>query len=200
MSVRFDAGYGAEPFMSLCRDHPGADVYPQEDFRVEWGPVFHRGRLDGSARVLAVGQDPAASEAIVRRILVGVAGQRVQGLLAKLGVRTSYAMVNAFLYSVYGQQGGQRHHADPAIAAYRDRWLDALLTPNVDAVVAFGALADEAWRGFVKRSGRGGGVAYAHARHPTWPESSSGADPEKLARATRELLEDWNAALDVLSP
>jgi len=23
------------------------------------GPVFHRGRLDGSARVVAIGQDPA---------------------------------------------------------------------------------------------------------------------------------------------
>ena len=79
-------GYGAEPFASLVADYPGDDVYPQADFRTEWGPVFHRGRLDGSARVLVLGQDPATHEAISRRILVGEAGQRVQGLLAKVGV------------------------------------------------------------------------------------------------------------------
>jgi uncharacterized protein (DUF427 family) len=37
---------------------------------VEWGPVFHRGRLDGTARVLVIGQDPAAHEAVARRIPV----------------------------------------------------------------------------------------------------------------------------------
>ena len=56
-------------------------MYPTDSFRVEWGPVFHRGRLDGSARVLIIGQDPATHEAICRRILVGEAGQRIQGFL-----------------------------------------------------------------------------------------------------------------------
>src|SRR6478609_2370304 len=53
------AGYASEPFASLVAGYPGEDVYPQADFRTEWGPVFHRGRLDGSARVLVLGQDPA---------------------------------------------------------------------------------------------------------------------------------------------
>ena len=96
-------GYVAEPFASLVAGYPGDDVYPQADFRTEWGPVFHRGRLDGSARVLVLGQDPATHESISRRILVGEAGQRVQGLLAKAGVHTAYAMVNVYLYSVFGQ-------------------------------------------------------------------------------------------------
>ena len=56
-----------------------------------------RGRLDGSARVLVIGQDPAQHEAIARRILIGEAGHRVQGLLAKLGIDHSYTMVNTFL-------------------------------------------------------------------------------------------------------
>ena len=56
-----------------------------DSFRVEWGPLFHRGRLDGTARLLVIGQDPAQSEAVVRRILVGEAGHRTQGLMAKLG-------------------------------------------------------------------------------------------------------------------
>ena len=139
----FDPGYGQEPFRSLCADYPGEEVYPAADFRVEWGPVFHRGRLDGSARVVVIGQDPAQHEAITRRILVGAAGQRLQGFLAKLGIEVGYVMVNAFLYSVYGQGGGERHADDPAIAAYRNRWLDALLVDTgVEAVVALGRLAD----------------------------------------------------------
>jgi hypothetical protein len=48
-------------------------------FRMNWGPIHYRGRLDGSARVIIIGQDPAADENVARRILVGSAGQRVQG-------------------------------------------------------------------------------------------------------------------------
>src|SRR3954454_17015942 len=123
----FCPGYEREPFRTLASDYPGPDVYPPRDFRVEWGPIFPRGRLDGTARVLALGQDPATHETITRRILVGEAGQRVQGLLARLGITTSYVMINTFLFSVYGQSGGTRHIKDSAVAAYRNRWLDALL-------------------------------------------------------------------------
>src|SRR5437870_4561565 len=102
MSHPFDPGYGEEPFSTLVRTYPEADVYPSGQFRVEWGPIFHRGRLDGSARVLIIGQDPAQHETVVRRILVGEAGRRIQGFLGKLGITTRYVMVNTFLYSVYG--------------------------------------------------------------------------------------------------
>ena len=119
MTHQFDQGAVAEPFLTLAQDYPGAEVYPAQAFRVEWGPIFHRGRLDGSARVLVVGQDPAASEDITRRILVGAAGHRIQGFLAKLGMVRSYVMINTFLYSVYGQQGGEQHKDDAAIIAYQ---------------------------------------------------------------------------------
>lgn len=79
MLFDFDSGYGQQPFHDLCADYPGPEVYDPHDFRVEWGPIFHRGRLDGSARVLVVGQDPAQHETIVRRILIGIAGRRTQG-------------------------------------------------------------------------------------------------------------------------
>ena len=92
--AEFCPGYPS-PFDALVANYPGEDVYPSADFRVEWGPIFHRGRLDGSARVLVLGQDPATHESISRRILVGEAGQRVQGLLAKLGIRRSYGKVGA---------------------------------------------------------------------------------------------------------
>ncbi|MCY7365706.1 MAG: hypothetical protein LH469_10435 [Frankiaceae bacterium] len=56
MTHLFDDGYGREPFRSLVEQYPGEDVYRPQDFRTEWGPVFHRGRLDGTARVLVIGQ------------------------------------------------------------------------------------------------------------------------------------------------
>jgi hypothetical protein len=85
----FDPGYFQEPFLSLAAGYPEGEVYPPDQFRLEWGPVFHRGRLDGSARVVVVGQDPAQHETIVRRILAGEAGRRLQGFLARLGVTRS---------------------------------------------------------------------------------------------------------------
>jgi hypothetical protein len=93
MPVLFDAGYGQEPFPTLVQDVPDATVFPTRDFRTEWGPVFHRGRLDGSARLLVIGQDPAQHEVIARRTLVGGAGHRLQGFIEKLGLTRSYVMV-----------------------------------------------------------------------------------------------------------
>ena len=81
MDREFDRGYYRQPYRDLVSNFPDESVYPLDSFRVEWGPVFHRGRLDGSARVLVIGQDPATHETIARRILVGEAGQRAQGLL-----------------------------------------------------------------------------------------------------------------------
>src|SRR4051794_10371812 len=121
----FDPGPVEEPFAALAADYPGTEAYPAGDFRVEWGPIFHRGRLDGSAKILVLGQDPGQHESIGRRILVGEAGQRVQGFLARLGISQSYVMVNAFLYSVFGQSGGGRHEKEPKIIEYRHRGLDA---------------------------------------------------------------------------
>ena len=106
MPTPFDPGYREAPFDSLVTTYPGPNVYKGSDFRSEWGPVFHRGRLDGSARVLLLGQDPAQHETILRRILVGEAGHRIQGFLWKLGISRSYVMVNTFLYGVYGQGAG----------------------------------------------------------------------------------------------
>jgi hypothetical protein len=83
--------------------------------------------------------------------LVGTAGRRTQGFLAKLGIKLSYVMINTFLYSVYGQGGSERHQNDPGIIAYRDRWLKAVLgLDGVEAVVALGSLADQAWSTWVK--------------------------------------------------
>jgi uracil-DNA glycosylase len=199
----FDPGYGAEPFATLCRTYPGPQDYPPRDFRVEWGPVFHRGRLDGSARLLVIGQDPGVHEAVVRRILVGEAGQRAQGFLARLGIERSYAMINAFLYSVYGQAGGEHHVEDPAIVDYRHRWLDALLLGDsrVSVVIAFGHLADRAFRGWLATpAAQGRQLAYAHLTHPTQPEASSRGNQDRYDEAMRAMLANWNHGLEALFP
>jgi hypothetical protein len=197
----FDVGYCEEPFRSLIGEYPGADVYPPGQFRVEWGPIFHRGRLDASARVLVIGQDPAQHETIVRRILVGEAGRRLQGFLAKLGVTTSYVIVNTFLYSVFGSVKAATRR-DPRLVGYRNRWLDALLVgKRVEAVLALGDAADEAWKLWkATPAGLALDVAYARVTHPTQPESSAGGDRAELAEATRKMLKNWNTGLQELAP
>jgi uracil-DNA glycosylase len=199
MAHAFDPGY-PRAFHPLLRTYPGAETYPPADFRVEWGPIFHRGRLDGTARVLVLGQDPATHETIARRILVGEAGQRIQGFLAKLGIDDSYVMVNTFLYSVYGQSGGSRHHDDPAIAAYRHRWLDKVAaTSPLQAIVALGGLAEEAYQQW---QGTPGGQActatFVHVTHPTYPESASASGRTTKAAATTAMLANWNEHLQPL--
>lgn len=39
---QFCPGYVSEPFRTLASDFPDGDVYPASDFRIEWGPIFHR--------------------------------------------------------------------------------------------------------------------------------------------------------------
>jgi len=201
MAHSFDPGYVAEPYLTLCAQYPEDTVYPPSQFRLEWGPIFHRGRLDGSARVLVIGQDPAQHETVIRRILVGEAGRRVQGLLAKLGINRSYVLINAFLYSVYGSVKAKTRR-DPNLVGYRHRWMNALLVGSqVEAVIALGQAADEAWRRWRETpAAQGVDVAYAAVTHPTQPEGSSKGDRVKLAAATKKMLENWNAALQALSP
>lgn len=189
----FDLGPSSPPFRPLCENYPDESVYPPSDFRVEWGPIFYRGRLDGTARVVIIGQDPAQHESIVRRVLVGVAGQRVQGFLAKLGIDRSYAIINVFLYSAYNQPRAAKHAGAPAIVAYRNQWLDALIAgQQVEAVVALGTLADAAWRAWrATPSGAAANVPYQKITHPTAPRSN--ADLKKL-------LQVWNTGLKALAP
>jgi len=76
---------------------------------------------------------------VARRILVGDAGQRVQGFLKKLGITRSYVMVNSVLYSIYGQFDEEmRSFIDiPIVAQGRNQLLDALVSPSLKAILAF---------------------------------------------------------------
>jgi uracil-DNA glycosylase len=202
MTHLFDPGPVGEPYASIVGIYPGTEAYPSDSFRVEWGPVFHRGRLDGSAGLLVIGQDPAQSETVVRRILVGTAGHRAQGLMGKLGFNRSYVLINTFLYSVYGQVGGEHHKDDQGIVDYRHHWLAAIFENNpIEAVIALGHLADDAWQKWTQTPvGAVHAPAYQHVTHPTQPESSSGGDKAKLKAAITAMLQNWNQALARLHP
>lgn len=115
-------------------------------FWYDWGPVFYRGRLDGSARILCVASDPGPTERIAGRTLVGDAGQRVQGFLAKLGLTRSYLCLNAFSYALFPSQAsaGDNVLADPAQAAWRNRLFRMARGKQLQAIVAFGVQAQRA--------------------------------------------------------
>jgi uracil DNA glycosylase superfamily protein len=193
-ALPFCPGY-PPPYDALVASYPDATVYPPSAFRVEWGPIFHRGRLDGTARLLVLGQDPAVAETVTRRILVGVAGQRTQGLLGRLGLTRSYVMVNTFVFSVYGQGGGNAHIKDESIAAYRNNWLNAIAGHNdLAAIITLGTLATSAYNQWLS-SGVTFSGHHAAILHPTYPESASAAGQITLADATKRLLANWNDAL-----
>lgn len=156
---------------------------PKTRFHMAWGPIFYRGRLDGSAKVIVIGQDPAATEDVARRILIGSAGQRVQGFLRKLGLVRSYVMVNTFLYGLKGQMDTQAQQisASTTIKTWRNQLLDMLLTPQIQAILAFGAGAHQVatlWPG-------SSGKFVAQLTHPS-------------ARNDAALLANWNASLPQL--
>lgn len=193
MPHEYDPGYGAEPFRTLVNEHPDETVYPQAKFRTEWGPMFHRGRLDKTARIVVIGQDPAQHENILRRVLVGEAGQRVQGFLHKVGIDRSYVIINAFLYSVYGS-GISAFENKAGLINYRNRWLDALVGPQVQAVITFGGSAKTAWdkwRATPKGATFNGTVVAL--KHPTYPESGGLTAAQRAA-----MLAEWTQGVTAL--
>jgi uracil-DNA glycosylase len=155
------------------------------DFWFDWGPVFYRGRLDGSARVMCVASDPGPTERIAGRTLVGNAGQRVQGLLAKLGLTRAYVCVNAWAYAVHPTKAlaEQEHLADPEQLAWRNELYDALATPSLQAIIAFGGMAQRAVELWATKPG----VPVHEVPHPS-------------SRDARRLLDAWRAAVEALRP
>lgn len=193
----FDTGpTGA--FRTLCRNYPDDAVFRGADgFRSLWGPIFYRGRANGTARLLVIGQDPAQTEAVTRRCLSGQAGRRVQGFVEKLGYTKSYLMINAFLYGIFNQSMALPHLNDPEVQAYRHKWLEAAFAPGrLEAVVTFGTPAFNAWKAFTETPAGASASASIHfhkALHPT-------ADKPGGPITRKDLLDNWNVALHRLHP
>lgn len=133
-------------------------VLGKEAFRWQHGPMFFRGRLDGSARVVLVGQEGAQDESLSHRSFTGGTGARMQHFLRHLGLDRSYLFLNSFVYPIFGQYTLELRPLaqDPRspIVAHRHRILDkALNDGDTRLVIAVGRAAKESIATWVKAHG-----------------------------------------------
>lgn len=145
----FDAGPEKE-MLKIINQMPSFKPYKRFFPWLSWGPVFYRGRTNGSARVICVASDPAQIERIANRALVGDAGQRVQGFLGKIGVRSSYLCLNAFCYPFV-----PRYYFDvlsvsreQEIVEWRNALFNSATSEETELVLCYGgqaSLAVELW-------------------------------------------------------
>lgn len=159
-------------------------VHPSGRFRTEFGPVYYRGRLDSTVKILIVGQDPSTDEILAQRNLVGSAGQRAQKLLNKIGITKSYVMFNTFLYGIKGQMDAVTNAVavEPTILSYRNSLFTKIASANtLQAIISFGNGADLAVANW---PGRPPGVPWFQLTHPSAPDNV--------------VLPNWNAQLNNL--
>jgi hypothetical protein len=162
---------------------PTYQAHPDK-FRLDFGPVYYRGRLDGTARLLVIGQDPAPNELIAHRAFVGRSGQRLQGFFRRIGLARGYLIFNTFIYPVFGQVTGELEDliTDPDIEGFRNAAFDRAAEENaIEAVLCVGSAARkavDAWPGATN-------LTRVDMTHP--------AAPDHVAT-----LSTWNAGLAVL--
>ncbi len=178
--IEFDKG-PTQRFAKLFAQCPDYGAL-KPHFWYDWGPVFYRGRVDGSARVLCIASDPGATERIAARTLVGDAGQRVQGFLRKLGITRSYLCLNAYSYALIPSHASQGDALldDPVHKKWRNRVFTAAHTPKTQAIIAFG---EQAQRAVGSWAGKGTTPVF-ELPHP------SSHDEAKLATQWRQAVSD----------
>ena len=183
---------------SLMESTPDYRVELGDDttFWYAFGPVLHRGRSDGSARVLCIASDPGPAECLpfARRTLIGDSGQKTQGFLAKLGLTRSYVLVNAFAVAMRPSQktkGMRALRTNTAITAARHGLYDRLLAGGaLQAVVAFGEVAHEAYDLWAASNPAVAAIATFKLAHPAAVDrSGSGNDAA---------LKGWRNAVRIL--
>jgi uracil-DNA glycosylase len=164
----------------------GKAVVGREAFRWHHGPMFFRGRLDGSARVVLVGQEGAQDESLSHRSFTGGTGARMQHFLLHIGLDRSYLFLNSFVYPIFGQYTPDlrplAQDTRSPIVAHRHRIFDkAIVSGDVRLVVAVGRAAKES-------------VA-------TWVKAHGGtADPDRLHQASLGSLPSRLRLVGVLHP
>nr|WP_284291121.1 uracil-DNA glycosylase family protein [Angustibacter aerolatus] len=126
--------------------------------------------------------DPGPTERVAGRTLVGDAGQRVQGFLAKLGLTRGYVLLNAFAYALLPSKAQRATPIlrEPQHLAWRNALLDAVTGP-LQAVVAFGAQA----RGAVRLWDDRPDVPLLEVPHPS-------------SRDAARLVAEWHDAVETL--
>ena len=145
----------------------GRAVLGREAFRWHHGPMFYRGRLDGSAKIVIVGQEGAQDESLAHRSFTGGTGARMQLFLRFIGFDRSYLFLNSFIYPIFGQYSMDLRPLaqDPRspIAQHRNRIFDkAIIDGDVRLVVAVGTAAKESVVTWIRAHG---GSAQSDALH-----------------------------------
>jgi uracil-DNA glycosylase len=164
----------------------GRAVLGREAFRWHHGPMFFRGRLDGSAKVVLVGQEGAQDESLSHRSFTGGTGARMQHLLHHIGFDRSYLFLNSFVYPIFGQYTDELRPLaqDPRspIVTHRHRIFDkAIGDGDARLVIAVGNAAKES-------------IA-------TWVHAHGGsADPDHLDNATLGSLPSRLRVVGVVHP
>lgn len=123
----------------------------KDKFRFEMAPIFYRGRLDGTAKVLVVGQDAATDEALVHRAFVGGTGQKVQHLLNQIGITRSYVAVNTFIYSIFEQydEFSDEIAMTTEVKDFRNQVMKKVWDESkIELIVSFGSAAHDSVRKF----------------------------------------------------
>lgn len=144
--------------------------HPSQRFRTAFGGVLYRGRLDNTARLLIIGQDPSTDEAIARRAFVGSAGQRLQKFLNKIGITRSYIIINTFAYSILGQFDNEMRtiSLEAPLKNFREGLMDTIIEKNpIRAILTFGAGARHAVENWANPQN----VRVFNLVHPTAPEN-----------------------------
>jgi uracil-DNA glycosylase len=176
--AEFDSGPPAAVARHFAKVPSYADY--RQFFWYDWGPIFYRGRLNRTARLLAIASDPGPTERIANRTLVGDAGQRVQGFLTKVGLTSSYALVNAYAYALLPSRAQQ---AEPLLSkpdqlSWRNTLLELITGPQLQAIVAFGVQARAAVRLWDNKPN----VPVFEVPHPS-------------SRSPKALVDGWRAAV-----
>jgi len=172
-----------------------AEVGDTTTFWYAFGPVLYRGRLDGTAKVICIASDPGPTECLpfMRRTLVGDSGQKTQGFLAKLGLTRSYVLVNAFAVAMKPSaktKGLKVLKTNVAIAAARHAFYNGLLSGNVQAIVAFGGPAHDAYDLWAASNPAVDAVPVFKVAHPAAVDRDGSGDDKAL--------KDWATAITKL--
>lgn len=173
--------------------------HPSDRFRTAFGGVLYRGRLDDTAKVLVIGQDPSTDEAIARRAFVGSAGQRLQKFLNKVGITRSYTIMNTFAYSIKGQFDTEMRgiSLEAPLKNFREDLINTILERNpIQAILSFGAGARHA----VEHWENNTDIKVFHLVHPTAPESTTHPNWNGQLKDIADFLEPDDATIVDLTP
>ncbi len=168
-------------------------TFPGNPFHTHFGPVFYRGRLNGTARVLVIGQDPSSDETLAGRIFVGTAGQIAQNLLTRLGLTRSYLMFNTFLFGVQSSSIAPALESDSTIINYRNSLFDRAKAANpLTCIVTFGTHAATSATNWPGK----GTLPVVNFMHPTSPSGVAANWNSHFAAAHAAIVADGDGTVD----